>query len=373
MKLSFELLSFTLFAPAALACDCFEFDLPIHVSSTLPKFNVPEFTSSYDSTAFLIGSVSRNADPTALAGGEGKVDRNFNIHFQYCQPKKAKHSNNVVQILSHGLGFDKSYWKFGDKETDYIASATAAGYSTLSYDRLGVGKSEQADPYFEVQLGTQVAILARITDLIRSGHLSRKVPVPKKVVHVGHSYGSLITNGLVAGQPDLSDGIVLTGFSHESAWTTTLELCLGFEVAKINDPARFRHYQTGYLIWGREFDNQCIFFKHPFFETKYLKQSEAIKAPFAIAELLSFTSVPLAAANFTKPVLMISGQADLPFCGGECNGIINGNESASPFVFPSAAPFSTYVHPDAGHGLNLHHNASSAYKVINSFLSGNDL
>ncbi|KAL4868777.1 hypothetical protein BDV12DRAFT_185663 [Aspergillus spectabilis] len=315
---------------------------------------------SYDSTAFLIGSA--------------KVDRKFNIRFQYCQPKKGKHhKNKVVQILSHGLGFDKSYWKFGDKETDYIAAATAAGYSTLSYDRLGVGKSEQADPYFEVRLGTQVAILARITELIQSGHLSHRILVPKKIVHVGHSYGSLITNGLVASQPRLFDGVVLTGFSHDSSWTTTLELCLGFEVARFNNAARFRHYQTGYLIWGREFDDQCIFFKHPSFETKYLKQSEAIKAPFAIAELLSFTSVSLAAANFTKPVLMISGQADLPFCGGKCNGILNGEESQSPFVFPSASPFTTYVQPDAGHGLNLHHNASAAYDVINSFLGGNSL
>ncbi|KAL4881493.1 Alpha/Beta hydrolase protein [Aspergillus karnatakaensis] len=373
MKLLHKLLSLTLFVSATLACNCVEFELPIHVSATLPKFNVPEFTSSYDSTAFLIGSVSRSVDPTALAGGQAKVDRSFNIHFQYCQPKEEKHQKDVLQILSHGLGFDKSYWRIGNKETDYIAAATAAGYSVLNYDRLGVGRSEQADPYFEVQLRTQVAILARITELILSGHLSRKIPVPKKVVHVGHSYGSLITNGLVAGQPHLSDGIVLTGFSHDSSWTTTLELCLGFEVARFNNAARFKHYQTGYLTWGREFDNQCIFFKHPFFETKLLKQSEAIKAPFAIAELLSFTSVSLAAANFTKPVLMISGQADLPFCGGECNGILNGNESQSPFVFPSANPFVTYVHPNAGHGLNLHHNASAAYGVIHLFLAGNGL
>ncbi|KAL3472808.1 Alpha/Beta hydrolase protein [Aspergillus californicus] len=365
MKIS--LLSLSL--PATWAC-CFEFDLPIHVSLNLPQFNVPNFNSSYDSTAFLIHSISRNDKGNAPIKGEAELDRTFNIRVQYCEPQ-GTHSKNTVQVLSHGLGLDKSYWDFGDEETNYIASATSTGYATLSYDRLGIGHSTHANPYFDVQLGTQIAILARISELLQSGKLSDRIPVPKKTVHVGHSYGSLITNRLVAGRPRLSDGIVLTGFSHDSSWTSILELCLGFEVARVNDPVRFGKYGTGYLTWGREFDNQCIFFKHPFFDTDVLNATEANKAPFAIAELLSFTSVDLAAEKFTGPVLMLSGQADLPFCGGECHGILDGPEFQSPLVFSHARPFRTYVHPDSGHGLNLHHNASAVYRVINAFLTEN--
>jgi hypothetical protein len=65
---------------------------------------------------------------------------------------------------------------------------------------------------------------------------------------------------------------------------------------------------------------------------------------------------------------MISGQSDLPLCGGECRGILDGPDSLSPFVFPKAEPFTTYIQPNTGHALNLHRNASAAYDVIFGFL-----
>ncbi|EAW12224.1 uncharacterized protein ACLA_061860 [Aspergillus clavatus NRRL 1] len=370
MRVSLELSLFSFLLPAVVASKprCTEFKLPIHVSLSLPQFKVPRFDSSYESTAFLAASVSRTANLSALVAGQSQIDRSFGIYFRYCEPEKSKHRTDILQILSHGIGFDKSYWSFDGEEYDYIASATAAGYATLSYDRLGVGQSEQADPYFEIQVSTQVAILAQVTELVRNGQLWRRVPVPKKVVHVGHSFGSLITNGLVAAQPHLSDGIVLTGFSHNTSYTPLFETCLGFELARSNNPRRFRQHDSGYLTWGNEYANQCAFYTYPFFEPTVLQQAEASKAPFAISELLSFASVSLAAPNFTNPVLMLSGQFDLPFCGGECQGVLNGPASVSPFVFPNAHPFVSYVHPNAGHSLNLHHNASAAYGVITSFL-----
>ncbi|KAL2839258.1 Alpha/Beta hydrolase protein [Aspergillus pseudoustus] len=362
--------SLLLLLPAALANKprCFEFDHQIHASLTVPKFGVPEFGNSYESTAFLTGSVSRNANLSSLVTGQAQINRSFKIHFQYCEPEKCTRAPDVLQVLSHGVGFDHSYWDFGGNEYNYINSATAKGYATLSYDRLGVGRSELADPYSEIQVPTQVAILAEISSLLKAGKLSKKISAPKKLVHVGHSFGSLITNGLVAANPTLSDGVVLTGFSHNTSWTPLFELCLGFELAKSNNPRRFRSYDSGYLTWGNEFDNQCAFYTYPFFDTRVLREAEGVKAPFAISELLSFASVPLAAPNFTQPVLMISGQSDLPFCGGDCTGVFEGPASVSPFVFPAASPFASYIQPNAGHALNLHHNASGAYDVIHAFV-----
>jgi hypothetical protein len=65
---------------------------------------------------------------------------------------------------------------------------------------------------------------------------------------------------------------------------------------------------------------------------------------------------------------MLSGQSDLPFCGGDCTGVLEGPASVSPFVFPSAQPFVSYIQPNTGHALNLHYNASAAYEVIHGFL-----
>ncbi|KAL3490944.1 Alpha/Beta hydrolase protein [Aspergillus germanicus] len=347
---------------------CFGFNHPIHVSLTVPTFNVPKFSNSYESTAFLTASVARNANISSLVTGETHIDRAFKIQFQYCEPQKCTPAPEVLQVLSHGLGFDHTYWNADGKQYNYVTSATTQGYATLSYDRLGVGLSEHADPYSEIQVLTQVHILAEISKLLQTGKLHKRISSPKKLVHVGHSFGSLVTNGLVAVYPSLSNGVVLTGFSHNTSWTPLLEVCLGFELARMNNPDRFYGYDSGYVTWGNEYDNQCAFYTYPFFDTNVLKQAERIKAPFAISELLSFASVPLAAPNFTAPVLMLSGQADLPFCGGDCTGVLEGPASLSPFVFPNAEPLASYIQPNTGHALNLHYNASAAYQVIHGFV-----
>jgi hypothetical protein len=69
----------------------------------------------------------------------------------------------------------------------------------------------------------------------------------------------------------------------------------------------------------------------------------------------------------------IAGQYDLPFCGGECAGVIEGPYSAAPAIFPNARVLQTYIQPNVGHGLNLHLNASAGYAVISSFLQKNGL
>jgi pimeloyl-ACP methyl ester carboxylesterase len=174
----------------------------------------------------------------------------------------------------------------------------------LSYDRLGVGQSELADPYLDVQAATQVAILAKVSELLQEGRLYSKIPIPKKLVHIGHSFGSLITNSLAATFPSLSDGMILTGFGHDFSWASYFQLCYGFEVARVNKPLRFRKYDSGYLTWGNEFDNQCAAFNYPNFDWDVLRKAELNKAPFTIAELLSFGVTPLAAPEYASPVLV---------------------------------------------------------------------
>jgi hypothetical protein len=53
---------------------------------------------------------------------------------------------------------------------------------------------------------------------------------------------------------------------------------------------------------------------------------------------------------------------------GNVGEFLDGPDSLSPFVFPKAEPFTTYIQPNAGHALNLHRNASAAYDVIFGFL-----
>jgi len=64
------------------------------------------------------------------------------------------------------------------------------------------------------QSTVQLAILQQLSSLIRAGNYTGSFGAPSKLVHVGHSYGSLISNGLIATTPGLSDGVILTGISY---------------------------------------------------------------------------------------------------------------------------------------------------------------
>lgn len=63
-------------------------------------------------------------------------------------------------------------------------------------------------------------------------------------------------------------------------------------------------------------------------------------------------------------VQIITGDSDLAFCGGNCEGILE----PAAVAFPASNNFATYIQPNAGHGLNLHRNASAFYDVILDFL-----
>ena len=61
------------------------------------------------------------------------------------------------------------------------------------------------------QVSTQAAALGQLVTLIRGGEFSAPA---KKIVLVGHSFGSVISNALLVSNPDIVDGAVLTGIGY---------------------------------------------------------------------------------------------------------------------------------------------------------------
>lgn len=206
-------------------------------------------------------------------------------------------------MLTHGLGFDRVYWDL-EGDLNYIAAATSAGYSTFSYDRIGNGASTIADPYNTVQTVIELAILTKLTIMLRAGTISKEISVPKKIVHVGHSYGSQLSNALIASTPDLSDGVVLTGYSLNATWFPWFERVSTFHLASENQPGRFSDFSSGYLTWGDKYSNQYAFLKYPYFDPQVLDKAEKGKNPFTLGEFITFPLLSAVAPKFEKPVLV---------------------------------------------------------------------
>jgi pimeloyl-ACP methyl ester carboxylesterase len=252
---------------------------------------------------------------------------------------------------------------------DYVLSR---GYHTLSYDRLGFGNSSHGDAKNEIQAFLEVEALAQLTRMVRNGKMCH-IKTPTKIVHVGHSFGSAQTVALSAMYPNLSDALVLTGYSTSADYMPMFLSGANFQQARLN--GKNRDYTAGYLTTGDIGSNVYLFFYPPHFDTGLLKFAEDNKQPMTIGELLTITGLP-AKSNFTGPVYVIDGANDVAFCGGDC--LNAGGKAASipagvNMIFPLASAFSAYVHPNTGHAINLHYNATGAYKQINDFLGAHGL
>ena len=143
-------------------------------------------------TNFILNLTQQGTNYTAsVLDGYQTVSGNYSIAATYCHPDSGP--TNVVQLLTHGIGFDRSYWDLSFHNYNYSYVKTAVdeyGYSTFSWDRLGVGMSSHGEPVNEIQALLEVDALRALTTDLRSGLIPGVSQKFCKVVHVGHSFGS---------------------------------------------------------------------------------------------------------------------------------------------------------------------------------------
>ena len=236
------------------------------------------------------------------------------------------------------------YWDlpFNNYNYSYLDVATDKyKYCTLSFDRLGVGNSSHGEPLNEIQSFLEVEATAALTRMLRNGTFPGATNQTfAKVVHVGHSFGSAQTYSLVNKYPELSDGIILTGFSMNSSFVGLFAAGNNLQQANLNQPLRFSNitgsmaemfinmYATnvfdylapvdlttlpmpqnlpnGYMVPANAGANKYLFLKPMFYDPAILTLAEMTKQPVTVGELLTLGSVPMN-NSFTGPVMVING------------------------------------------------------------------
>jgi pimeloyl-ACP methyl ester carboxylesterase len=210
-----------------------------------------------------------------------------------------------------------SYWdvEIKPEEYSYVDAAVKKGYSILTYDKLGTGKSEKPDAYDIVQIPTEVEILANLTRLARSGKLisSSKVLsatgsnttvadfIPSKIVQVGHSFGSYLITNMLTLYGDLADGAILSGFLINTQLGKINVLTYDHDFARQHDPVRFGEYGSGYFVLNTESCIQKLFFRKGAFEPEMLTYAEKNKQPETVGEYAS-EGQPEPAPEFKGPI-----------------------------------------------------------------------
>jgi len=413
---------------------CKNLTIPVTVSANLPQFKSPLFNTNLNGSAYALEMLTRNVSADLMTGFK-TVSGTYNISASFCYPS-AGISDAPVQILTHGAGFDKVYWDFPHNNYNYSWVQTAVntyGYNTLAIDRLGIGNSSHGDPLNEIQATLELEALHQVTLAVRNNKLPgiNKAGGFKKVVHVGHSFGSVLSYALSAKYPESTDGVILTGYSTDFEGQQKFLASWDVRPARLNQPFRFGSHSTGkgfkgdflpaiqgylktlgidfssselwndiaetevgnlivglndtsgkplnypggYLTWPALTNNIVAFLLPGYFDVGLAVYSEQTKQPTAIGELITIASAPLS-SPFTGPVLVLTGRQDLPFCNGDCllpDGTtrLDGVKKQYPNV--PANKFRTVVHPNTGHGMTAHFNATGGYKVANDFLKANAL
>ena len=209
---------------------CQQFDIPVPVSATNARYDIPRVDSNIDATNYALNSDTWSSPtPPRRVIENITIADTFIINAQLCTPRSpsSKNKKDVLQIATHGLVYDKRYWdsELHPETYSYVEAAVNAGYSILTYDRLGTGLSAKPDAYTVVQSPLQLEILRKLTIMARSGDLfafakQQKSSKPEiqqierasKVVHVGHSFGSILTSALLSSYGNISDAAIITGY-----------------------------------------------------------------------------------------------------------------------------------------------------------------
>lgn len=190
---------------------------------------------------------------------------------------------------------------------------------------------------------------------------------------IGHSFGSITTAGMAAAAPIALDAIVLTGFTLSNTSQAAFTAAPDPQIARLNQPdcRAFRHLSNAYVVaWdirGVQFD----FFRSPNFPPANLPAANTPKQTMTFGELLNTTDVLAPEAKFTGLVAVINGENDFPFCQRDCSVVL---AKASPMLlFPRAKKAGTlsFVLKGAGHAVNLHLGAETAFEKILGFVRAN--
>jgi pimeloyl-ACP methyl ester carboxylesterase len=366
---------------------CKQLNIPVFATADSAIYDIPKVDNDIEATAWAIYDATRDTlhnvqniiKNTTTSG-------TFNIHAQLCVPKSST-KKHILQIATHGVHYDSRYWdsEYQPEKHSYVDATLKAGYSILTYDRLGVGQSTIPDAYTVVQAPLELEILRQLTLMARNGTLYtfaekakpadvafQMLAKPSKVVHVGHSFGSFLTSAFIAKYGPLSDGAILTGYLLTEFLGNAGSTTFSVEYAATGHP----HYDrpSGYVVAQKNGIQNVFFAGDP--KTAYtpalLDYGNAIKQPVPIGEFASaFWLSGLYGPSFKAPVQYFMAEFDFYICRGDCKGLAN--EKSLAKTYPHATAIDIAIQPNTGHAFPLHNNATAGFQVMFHFLAKHGL
>ncbi|KAH8802577.1 hypothetical protein F5884DRAFT_802370 [Xylogone sp. PMI_703] len=363
---------------------CKQLNIPVPATADSAIYNIPKVDNDLEATAWAIYDATRDTPHNVQNIIKNTTTSGtFNIHAQLCVPKSSAKSG-ILQIATHGVHYDSRYWdsQYKPEDHSYVNAALKAGYSILTYDRLGVGQSDILDAYTTVQAPLELEILRQLTLMARNGTLYSLVgkakpanpafnnlAKPTKVIHIGHSFGSFLTSAFVAKYGPLSDGAIITGYLYGENLASAGSTSFSVEYAATSNPPYKR--PSGYVVCRKNGIQNIFFGGNPktAFTPALLDYGNSIKQPVPIGEFASaFWLLGLQGPPFQAPVQLVLPEFDFYICRGDCKGLANTTALEEQYPILDVS-----IQPNTGHALPLHNNATAGFEVTFNFLDKHGL
>ncbi|ARN73396.1 alpha/beta fold hydrolase [Oceanicoccus sagamiensis] len=262
-------------------------------------------------------------------------------------------ADKTLQVLIAGAGYGPVYWDFPYQPDTYSykRAALRAGYATFNYYRTGIGASDH--PFgILVNVENQVYVLSQLIDFLQA---EKSV---NSVVTVGHSLGSVIAMVHAGDYSRQLEGVVLTGFLHNSNPGFNLAMRDGTELAMFASDFAGDIVDPVYML-SKPNTRKDIFYTLANTDPQVPVVDELNRQTLTVAEIISMLKYfKMPASNIEVPVLIVTGEDDFVVCGGELS--CKDSQKVADYeqsLFPKSACVDTLILAGVGHNLNLHKNA----------------
>jgi pimeloyl-ACP methyl ester carboxylesterase len=264
----------------------------------------------------------------------------------------------TVQVLQPGGTYNHTYWDstYRGGIYSYVNAATAAGYATFTFDRIGTGKST-IPPYDTMSLAGEAVALHDVVTALRSGAVGSR-PFAR-VITVGHSFSSAVGAVEAARYGDV-DGHIHTGLAHAAAPTALEFLATANHEANL-DPKFAGRGLVGYTTTVPGV--RGFYHSPPTSNAEIIALDEAnkdihasVEGPQIVAFALPPTPAEAVTQQVTVPVLTMIGGDDAILCGAgaiDCSSAANVRAHEAAYWHADAANVTFVVLPGVGHSIHL--------------------
>lgn len=248
---------------------CLSGNIQVTVTSPNVRINLEQPGDQLAATELVVELLQANSTlGQRVVGSPAPLTDTFSVFSKLCLPKDPVLARKVdtVQFLTHGDTLSSTYWDIAPNYS-YVDAVTAAGQAAFSYDRVGVGKSDHPDPLQVVQGTLAVEIAHALAGLLRGKKgAANSTRTFSKVIGVGHSAGSTVTQGVTTKYPETFDAIILTGTSTVATYVPLTLAGFDLQIAKEANASRFGRLPSGYWTQANSIGIQQGFFRYPNFD-----------------------------------------------------------------------------------------------------------